>query len=125
MASPDMLVMRIRTAAAEIEAARAAGDLRAGWRASQKYESALKQLEEFEAEQAERNERVIATLEKKTDAWGQLSHARIRAAGVPFEVMEARGWVHLPDGRTGMARKAAPDATGTDDDPEPEQPEAG
>ena len=123
MASPDMLVMRIRTAAAEIEVAASRGDVRAGWKASQKYEAALKELEEFEAEQAERNERVIAKLEKKIDAWGQLSHARIRAAGVPFEAMEARGWAHLPDGRTGMFRKAEANAPTADDDPE--QPEAG
>src|SRR5262245_58870773 len=105
MPSPDILVQRMLDATREGDIAVGRQDAQRWLAAKAKYEKAEAELKVFEAAQERRNTRVIAELESKTNAWGELSHAKIRAAGVPFEVVEARGWVHLPDGRTGMFRK--------------------
>jgi hypothetical protein len=103
MPSEAVLRMRIADAVREAERANANRDERAYNRARAKYEAADKWLTKLENE---RNERALLELESQARN-GELSYGHVQRAGVPFEVLHARGWANMPD-KAGLRRTGKP-----------------
>jgi hypothetical protein len=125
MPTEAILRMRITDAVREADIANANRDQRAYDRAKAKYDLANEWLTRLEKK---RNEQAICELEAKARD-GKLGYGRIQKAGVPFEVLRARGWVDIP-GATGMRKvdKSAGEQAGEverhDDTAEPDRKDA-
>ena len=91
MPSEAVLRMRIEQAAKDAERATRNRDATAYYAAVARYKAADKWLAQLEAT---RNDKAIAELEARAKN-GMLSYAKIMAAGVPVQLMEARGWVNI------------------------------
>lgn len=101
MASEVVLQQRIRNAQAAAQKAVANGDQLAYNRACAAYGVADKALKVLEAK---RNAQAIHELEMKArpeNGGAVLAYSDIMAAGIPAQVLKARGWSDIPN-RTGM-----------------------
>lgn len=93
MPSESILRMRITEAAKDAERALKNKDTVAYYKAASRYKQYDAQLRELEKA---RNDKAIAELEARAKN-GELSYVQVMRAGVPPEVLLARGWESLPD----------------------------